>query len=529
MKSLFSTKLYLAVLFISFNTLLFAQVNGLESHLQKVIEQQGIPGMSLTVIQQNQEDHYAVGWADDEEQVALTPKHRMFSGSIGKTYFAAQILLLAAENKIDLKAKVSKYLGQEKWFEALPNASEMTIYSLLNHTSGVPEYVYDQNLWKTIQEQPNKAWTAAERLAYISDQEAHFPTGQGWSYADANFIILGAVVEKITGEKIYDLVQQNILDLLQLNQTAPSIQPQIANLTAAYTGNMFGKIFGEKVSKLGQYGFNPQFEWTGGGFVTNATDLARWINHLYSGDLLDASVKTQMYTPVNRQTGLPNPATGYGLGAEIFATSYGVAYGHSGFMPGFLSIMAYLPDYEMAIALQVNTDPYSSKVKQPINTFNLLEEVLPYYIKKNKAYAKKTKIYFVRHAEKADDGTRDPDLNAEGKARAENLAKVLANAGIDAIYSTPYKRTMQTGQPLADALEIEIQSYNPSSKTVIFDIIANNPGATILVVGHSNTTPSLINQLIKKGQLEQLEESEYGDLFEVTYKKGKGKLKRKKF
>ncbi|GAB5553033.1 MAG: hypothetical protein Sapg2KO_26240 [Saprospiraceae bacterium] len=493
------------------------------------MDQQGIPGLSLTVIQQDQEDQYAIGWADVEQQVALTPQHRMFSGSIGKTYFAAQIMLLAAEGKVDLEAKASEYLGHEKWFKALPNASEMTIRSLLNHTSGVPEYVYDQNLWKTVKAQPTKVWTAAERLAYISDQKAHFPTGKGWSYADANFIILGAVVEKITGEKIYDLVQQNILDPLQLRQTEPSIQAQIANLTAAYTGNMFGQIFGEKVSNLGQYGFNPQLEWTGGGFVTNSTDLARWVKGLYTSDLLDPSSKKAVYSPVNRQTGLPNLATGYGLGAEIFATSYGVAYGHSGFMPGFLSVMAYLPDYEMAVALQVNTDPYSSLVKQRIDVFNLLEEVLPFYINKNVAYAKKTKIYFVRHAEKADDGTRDPDLNAKGKARAENLAKVLADAGIDAIYSTPYKRTMQTGQPLADALQLEIQSYNPSSNTVIFDIIANNPGATILVVGHSNTTPALINQLVKKDQLPQLKESEYGDLFKVTYKKGKGKLKRKQY
>lgn len=529
MRSFLVPKLLL-VFTLSFSTLfLVAQVNGLKEHLQTVIQQQGIPGLSLTVVQNDQEDRYAVGWADEEQQVKLTPEHRMFSGSIGKTYFAAQIMLLVKENKIDLDAKVIQYLGQEKWFMELPNAAEMTIRSLLNHTSGVPEYVYDQDLWKTVKEQPNKEWTAAERLAYIKDEAPHFPVGQGWSYADANFIILGAVVEKVTDQKAYSLVQQNILDPLQLTQTAPSIQPQITNLTAAYTGNMFGQIFGEKVSNLGQYGFNPQLEWTGGGFVTNSTDLAHWIKSLYTSDLLDASSKQQMYSPVNRQTGVPNPATGYGLGAEVFATSYGVAYGHSGFMPGFLSLMAYLPDYNMAVALQVNTDPYSSKVKQRISVFNLLEEVLPYYIEKNKAYAKKTKIYFVRHAEKADDGTRNPDLNEKGKARAENLAKVLADAGIDAIYSTPYKRTMQTGQPLADALNLEIQTYNPSSNTVIFDILANNPGATILVVGHSNTTPSLINQLVTKTQLPQLTESEYGDLFEVKYKKGKGKLKRKQF
>jgi broad specificity phosphatase PhoE len=179
------------------------------------------------------------------------------------------------------------------------------------------------------------------------------------------------------------------------------------------------------------------------------------------------------------------------------------------------------------VALQINTNPHSSFAEQGVTIFDLQEEVLPFYLKE--ADNKKVKIYFVRHAEKADDGTRDPDLNAAGQARAANLAKVLKGAGIDAIYSTPYKRTQQTGQPLADQLELEIQSYNPSSATAIFDIIANHSGETILIVGHSNTTPTMINQLVKKTQLDQLSESDYGDLFKVTYKKGKGKLKRKKF
>jgi len=291
---------------------------------------------------------------------------------------------------------------------------------------------------------------------------------------------------------------------------------------------MFGDIFGEKVSAMGEYAMGPQFEWTGGGFITNPSDLAKWVYELNQGKILQASSLAQMYSPVNRQTGVP-ASTGYGFGAEVFATTRGVAYGHSGFMPGFISLTAYLPEYDMAVALQINSDPYSSKMKGRISAFDLLETVLEHYTPKVKAFKKATKVYLVRHAEKADDGTRDPDLDEAGKKRAQHLAEVLANKNIDAIYSTPYKRTRQTAAPLAKRLGKEVQGWSPSSMMQVYEIIANNPGKTVLIVGHSNTTPAMVNLIAPNANLEQLDESAYGDLFLVKYKKGKGKLKRSTF
>jgi broad specificity phosphatase PhoE len=198
-------------------------------------------------------------------------------------------------------------------------------------------------------------------------------------------------------------------------------------------------------------------------------------------------------------------------------------------MPGFLSLTAYLPEYGMAVALQANSDPYSSKMKGRVSLNELLEIVLQYYAPEIKSYQEKTTIYLVRHAEKADDGTRDPDLTEQGRQRAENLAKVLAGKNISAVYSTPYKRTRQTGEPLANKLGLEIKNWNPGSMLSIYNILANHSGETVLVVGHSNTTPAMINLLVSNANMEQLDESDYGDLFRVQYKKGKGKLKTRSF
>ena len=108
-------------------------------------------------------------------------------------------------------------------------------------------------------------------------------------------------------------------------------------------------------------------------------------------------------------------------------------------------------------------------------------------------------IWLVRHAERADagmDDQPDPELSDVGRARAEELARFLGEAGITSIHSTPYHRTMQTAMPLAEALGVDIETYNPGDAEGMeaFRAGLRSPGRH-LVVGHSNTTPALVEQL----------------------------------
>jgi broad specificity phosphatase PhoE len=127
-----------------------------------------------------------------------------------------------------------------------------------------------------------------------------------------------------------------------------------------------------------------------------------------------------------------------------------------------------------------------------------------------------TTIILVRHAEKMDDGTNDPDLSADGKTRALKLKSIFMKSAIDAIYSTPYKRTMQTASPIAAALALSIEEYNPSNKDFIDIIYQANKGKTVLVSGHSNTTPMAVNTLLKMDKYEHIGHEEYGRIFIVT-------------
>ena len=125
-------------------------------------------------------------------------------------------------------------------------------------------------------------------------------------------------------------------------------------------------------------------------------------------------------------------------------------------------------------------------------------------------------IYLVRHAEKQNDGTRDPSLTQLGKMRAIEIADMLATAELSRVYSTNYKRTQETASPSAKRVGLSVTPYDPRALPEFAEKLKSLDG-TSLVVGHSNTTPALVAML--SGQdFPQLEEYQYDHLYVVTLK-----------
>jgi len=491
----------------------------IQHRLDSLAEARGIPGLTFALHTPTGELHaYATGVADVEAQTPLQADDRMLLGSVGKTFVAALAMHLVEQGQLDLDKKISRYLADESWFARLPNAESVTVRQLLQHTSGIPEYVYHPDFWQSLKDNPDRTWQPKELLQFIFDADAHFPAGQGWSYADANYIVLGIILEKVGQGSLYEQIEQQFLKPLELTATEPSVRRDLEGLVTGYTGGRFAEdLFGETMVQAGQYVINPQFEWAGGGFITTAGDLARWIKALHSGKVLSTKSTAALQTAVDKQSGQPSD-NGYGLGADIFHTRYGKAYGHSGFMPGFMTLTAYLPDYDLSFALQMNADAFSPKLQQGTTVFAIAHELLPTVVEqlKLKADAQPTTLIFVRHAEKADNDPRDPDLTAEGKARAERLANLLAHADVKAIYATPFKRTQQTAQPLAEALNLDIQSYSPFDQNASNTFINRHAGETAVIVGHSNTVPAMINTWLGELRLEQLPEEAYDRVFIIS-------------
>ncbi|MDR6968249.1 broad specificity phosphatase PhoE [Flavobacterium arsenatis] len=129
-----------------------------------------------------------------------------------------------------------------------------------------------------------------------------------------------------------------------------------------------------------------------------------------------------------------------------------------------------------------------------------------------------TTIYLIRHAEKAD-SSPNTALSAEGKERAENWAIFFKDTPIDFFYSTSYLRTESTCLPIAVSKQKQIISYNPKEIN-LKKMIAENQGKTILIVGHSNTIPKHINQLLDEEKYPEIPESEFGNLYTIKIKNG---------
>lgn len=312
------------------------------------------PGATLGVVLANGESFgLAVGYSDRDAKIPMKPTDRMLAGSTGKTFAAATALQLIKEGRIGLDDKVEKYLGTEPWFARLPNARDITVRQLMNHTSGLVRYEFKDTFTKDLTANPEKVWKPAELVSYLLDEKPPFEAGKGWDYSDTNYMVLGMIIEKVTGKKFYDEANRRVVKPLKLSYTIPQDNPRIKGLVQGYAGP--NNPFGGKDAMIqdGKFAINPQFEWTGGGWATTAEDLARWAKMMYEGKAYDASLLPQVLDGVSAP--MLGRETKYGLGVIIRKTAAGTSYGHSGFFPGYMTDMMYFPEQKIAVAVQVNT------------------------------------------------------------------------------------------------------------------------------------------------------------------------------
>jgi D-alanyl-D-alanine carboxypeptidase len=294
----------------------------------------------------------AVGYSDRDSKTPMKPTDRMLAGSTGKTFAAATAMQLIKEGKIGLDDKVEKYFGNEIWFARVPNAKQITVRQLMNHTSGLVRYEFKEQFTKDLSADPDRLWKPEELLSYLLDEKAPFEAGKGWDYSDTNYIVLGMIIEKVTGKKFYDEANRRVVKKLKLSDTIPQDSREIKGLVQGYAGanNPFGGK--DEMITGGKFAINPQFEWTGGGWASTGEDLARWAKMMYEGKAFDSSMVPVMLDGVPAKLG---PNVKYGLGVIIRPTAAGLTYGHSGFFPGYITDMMYFPEKKIAIAVQVNT------------------------------------------------------------------------------------------------------------------------------------------------------------------------------
>jgi len=348
----------------------------ISSIIDQLVEENNIPGINLSIVFKDEtQESFSSGFADLGNGIKLNKEHVLFSGSIGKTYAVAILMQMIDEGEISLDDKLIDYFPETDWLKLLPNIEDITIEMLLQHTTGLPRYVMMPEIWDSLEANPDKIWTYKDRLSVIFNADAVHEAGKGWAYSDTNYILLGMLIEKLSGKYYYDELRDRVISPENLNFTFAADKRNILNLPIGYSqlDSMFRMP--EITVVKGEYAFNPQMEWTGGGIASTTSDLAKWAKIYYHGELFSDSLLQKMIRP-NSNAPMDEDSLAYGMGSFIYNTKQGIAFGHSGFVPGFVSIFAYYTEQEIAVAMQINCD-YATQKMSLVNYLDRIIAVIP--------------------------------------------------------------------------------------------------------------------------------------------------------
>ncbi len=262
----------------------------------------------------------------------VTPRTHFRIGSVTKTFVATVVLQLADQGILDLDAPIDRALP-----DVVPGGRSITVGQLLNHTSGLYDYMKEPgmstNRWRG--EDRFRHHAPAELLAAAFSHPPYFAPGTGFRYSNTNYIVLGVLIEKVTGMPYADAVRHRILDPLDLRDTSlPGDDPTIGApaVAAQYTSGSGGTV---DVAEQ-----NPSLDWAAGEMISTTTDLSVYFGALLSGRLLSAAMLERMKQTVPMGLGFH-----YGLGVQRFDLPCGVRlWGHSGELLGYLTYVFVGPD-----------------------------------------------------------------------------------------------------------------------------------------------------------------------------------------
>lgn len=277
----------------------------------------------------------ARGMASVELGVPLAPEHVFRIGSVTKQFAAATLLKLVDEGRARLDDPLAKYLPD------YPNAQSITLHQLLNHTSGVKSYTgISGYMGNPVRRELNTQALIAE----FKDQPVDFTPGSSWSYNNSGYVLVGAVIEAISGKSWHAQLQDAVLTPQKLTHTAyPGETRLIQGMVNGYgLDPNSGLATAGLISMTQPHG--------AGALVSNVDDLWRWNRALHAGKVLSARSYASMTTPVG-----PAAASGYGYGITASTLRGQALLQHGGGIHGFTSSLAYVPHSKVSVVLLRNT------------------------------------------------------------------------------------------------------------------------------------------------------------------------------
>jgi CubicO group peptidase (beta-lactamase class C family) len=275
------------------------------------------------------------GFADLEWNVPNTPTTKFRLGSLTKQFTAASILLLEERGKLSVNDPVKKYMP-----DSPPAWDKITIFNLLTHTSGIPSFTSFPD-YRSLEPFPT---TPKALVARFKDKPLDFQPGEKWSYSNSGYVLLGYLIETISGEPYAKFVQDNIFAPLGMKDSGyDSNSAIIPHRAMGYSPSPDGLVNTGYI--------NMTVPFSAGGLYSTTEDLLRWEEGLFGGKLLSPASLQKMTTPFKND---------YALGLGVNTANGRKVISHNGGIEGFNTLMAYYPGDKLTIIVLANENGMAS-------------------------------------------------------------------------------------------------------------------------------------------------------------------------
>jgi len=278
----------------------------------------------------------AFGLANLELEVPMTPENVFEIGSMTKQFTAVSILLLEEQGKLQLDDLITKFIPDYP-----THGKTITIHHLLTHTSGIKSFTGMKSL-RTIERQD---LTPKELVDFFKNEPMDFEPGAEFKYNNSGYVILGYVIELVSGQSYADFVQEHIFQKLGMNAS------QYASHTQVIPNRAYG--YHQKGHYVNKNYVSLSLPYASGSLMSGANDLLIWNEALKNDRLLKAETKAKLFRSYSLNNG---DKINYGYGWHIVSLGESASYEHGGSIFGFKSMGVYLPDQDIYVVGLTNCD-----------------------------------------------------------------------------------------------------------------------------------------------------------------------------
>ncbi len=278
----------------------------------------------------------AFGLANLELNVKMTPENRIEIGSMTKQFTAVSILMLVEQGKISLEDEITKFIPDYP-----THGQKITVHHLLNHTSGIKSYTRIKKLFAVARND----MTPLELINFFKNEPVDFNPGEKYKYNNSGYIILGYIIEKISGLSYAEFIQQHIFDKLSMKNSTYNSQSKLIKNRASGYHNRNGYQNAMFISYTLPY--------AAGSLTSTVDDLNLWQQALITNKLLRKEILQKAYTNYTLNNG---EKINYGYGWNIKTINNEVSYEHGGSIFGYKSMGVYIPSKGTYVVILTNCD-----------------------------------------------------------------------------------------------------------------------------------------------------------------------------